>query len=130
MINSKYMYSNDYTRQFLEFASKDYKKRGKLAAVFVDRGLVLPLKKSAPGGPLMGYGGVLDENDNYVDESAQIGKGDTLPRFMGKYDYDKTAVEEFDETVIYIGAFPEHWGHFLVDMVYRFWHFSENSYRI
>lgn len=129
MINSKYMYSNEYTRQFLEFASKDYKNREKLAAVFVDRGLVLPLKKSAPGGPLMGYGGVLDKEDNYVEESAQIGKGDTLPRFTGKYDYDKESVQNFDETVIYIGAFPEHWGHFLVDMVYRFWYFLESKER-
>lgn len=127
MTDTRYMYSNEYTKEFLEFAAKDYQKKEKLSVKYIDRGLVLPLKKSEPGGPLMGYGGVLDEKDDYVMESAQIGKGDTLPRFMGKYAYDKASEEYLDETVVYIGAFPEHWGHFLVDMVYRLWYFLEED---
>lgn len=127
MIDNRYMYSNKYTEEFLKFASKDYRKKEKLVAKCVDRGVVLPLKKSEPGGPLMGYGGVLDENGEYVIESAQIGKGDTLDRFIGKYEYDKSIEEQSNEVVVYIGAFPYHWGHFLVDMAYRLWVFLENK---
>lgn len=131
-IDVTYMNNDHYKGDFLEFASKDYCRNEKLNAYHIDLGVVLPLKKSSPGGPLMGYGGVLDQNGEYVMASAQIGKGDTLPRFIGKYEYDKAVEQYYDEVVIYIGAFPNHWGHFLVDMAYRFWYFKECTipYRI
>lgn len=122
-----YMNKDKYEEEFLRFVSKDYCKKERLEVSYIDDGVVLPLKKSEPGGPLMGYGGVLDRNGEYVPESAQIGKGDTLPRFIGKYEYDRNSEKYYDETVIYIGAFPPHWGHFLVDMAYRFWYFEEND---
>lgn len=127
-----YMNHDIYEEELLQFASKDYCKKEKLEATCVDNGVILPLKKSEPGGPLMGYGGVLNQNGEYVLESAQIGKGDTAPRFIGKYEYDSTQEKCYDETVIYIGAFPPHWGHFLVDMSYRFWYFEKSAvpYRI
>lgn len=121
--NVEYL-SDKYKKEFVEFVSKDYLKKDKLGIVLVKDGTILPLKK-VPGGPLMGIGGVLDDNGDYVEQSAQIGKGDTLPRFCGKYEYDKCNEVYLEETVIYIGAFPKHWGHFLVDMVYRFWYFEE-----
>ena len=132
MISDKYLYKNKYTEEFLNFASKDYAHKDKMITRCVDNGVVLPLKKSKPGGPLMGYGGVLDAENNYINESAQIGKGDTLDRFVGKYEYDQASEIYLDETVVYIGAFPSHWGHFLVDMVYRLWYFLEHDepYRI
>lgn len=123
-INTKYLYKNKYSEEFIEFESKDYLKKDSLKTIIVKDGMILPLKK-VHGGPLMGVGGVLDQSGNYVEQSAQIGKGDTLPRFCGKYDYDENNVAYLDETVIYIGAFPMHWGHFLVDMAYRFWYFDE-----
>lgn len=124
-IDATYMNNDRHKDDFLEFASKDYRRNEQLNAYHIDLGVVLPLKKSPPGGPLMGYGGVLDQYGEYVMASAQIGKGDTLPRFIGKYDYDRATEQYYDEVVIYIGAFPNHWGHFLVDMVYRFWYFKE-----
>ncbi len=127
MLEYRYMYDNIYTKEFLEFARHDYLKHEKLTITTVENGLVLPLKKSEPGGPLMGYGGVLDAKGNYVRESAQIGKGDTKDRFNGKYDYDKGDECFYNENVIYIGAFPPHWGHFLVDMVYRLWFCLEDK---
>lgn len=125
MIETRYMYKNSYTESFKQFASKDYLRRKKLEIKRVKKGLVLPLKVSEAGGPLLGYGGVLDSNGEYVMESAQIGKGGTADRFVGKYDFDPHKVVYSDEEVIYIGALPLHWGHFLVDMVYRFWVFND-----
>lgn len=123
-INISYLTENKYKDEFIQFISRNYLKNEKLSAVEVNNAVVLPLKKVI-GGPLIGVGGVIDEEGNYIEESAQIGKGDTLPRFYGKYEYDKKLERYKDETVIYIGAFPDHWGHFLVDMVYRFWYFSD-----
>lgn len=132
MFETKYMYPNCYTGEFQQFAQKDYRRNEKLKIKIVENGLVLPLKASETGVPLLGYGGVLDSGDHYVMESAQIGKGDTADRFIGKYEYDPREVEISDEAVIYIGALPLHWGHFLIDMTYRFWifdyeEFSENK---
>lgn len=131
MMDISYLENNKYKNEFMDFASKNYYREEKLRIIIEENAVVLPLKK-VHNGPLMGVGGVLDESGNYVEESAQIGKGDTLPRFYGKYDYDVTDEVYYDETVIYIGAFPEHWGHFLVDMVYRFWYFeqSESDYKV
>lgn len=123
-ISISYLTDNKYKDDFIHFISRNYLKNEKLSAVEVNNAVVLPLKKVI-GGPLIGVGGVIDEEGNYIEESAQIGKGDTLPRFYGKYEYDKALERYKDETVIYIGAFPDHWGHFLVDMVYRFWYLSD-----
>lgn len=128
MIETKYMYPNCYTREFQQFAQKDYRRNKKLEIKTVENGLVLPLKVSETGVPLLGYGGVLDSDDHYVMESAQIGKGDTADRFIGKYEYDTREVEILDEEVIYIGALPLHWGHFLIDMTYRFWIFDNEEF--
>lgn len=122
-----FKYVNPGNREeLLEFVSKDFYKKEKLFVKCIKEGVVLPLKRSGPDGPLFGYGGVLDENGNYVIESAQLGNGNTRDRFNGKYEYDRANELYFDETVVYIGAFPEHWGHFLVDMVCRLWYFVEN----
>lgn len=128
MIETIYMYPNCYTREFQQFAKKNYRRNKKLEIKTVENGLVLPLKVSETGVPLLGYGGVLDSDDHYVMESAQIGKGDTADRFIGKYEYDICEVEISDEAVIYIGALPLHWGHFLIDMTYRFWIFAHDEF--
>lgn len=126
------MYGNYKTEEFKKFYEVDYLRKSSLEVTVIDNGVVLPLKKSPPGGPLMGYGGVIDKNREYVMMSAQIGKGDTADRFIGAYEYDTTDECYSDETVIYIGAFPDHWGHFIVDMSYRFWYFikNQNDYKI
>lgn len=127
MIDIKYMYSNQYTSDFTKFAGKNYYRDQELAVKCIKNGLFLPSKISGPDSPMMGYGGVLDRNGNYVMESAQIGKGDTKDRFIGKYEYDKYSEKFIDDTVIYIGAFAPHWGHFLVDVVYRCWYLLDNA---
>lgn len=129
---STYMYENQYTQEFLQFAKVNYGKEMSAQISLIDNGVILPLKKALHGGPLMGMGGVVDSDGNYVIESAQIGKGDTVDRFVGKYEYERTEEEYYDETVIYIGALPPHWGHFLIDMTYRFWFLvnDTSSYKV
>ena len=128
MIETKYMYSNCHTKEFQQFVQNDYRRSEKLRIRTVENGLVLPLKTSRTGVPLLGYGGVLDAKEQYVIESAQIGKGDTADRFIGKYNYNPCEVETSEEEVIYIGALPLHWGHFLIDMVHRFWIFDDEKF--
>lgn len=127
MVEQKYLYRNSYTEDFIKFASRDYENKEKLKIKCVENGIVLPLKIPETPVPLLGYGGVVDAAGNYVIESAQIGKGDTADRFIGKYEYKKSELEFFDEEVMYIGALPLHWGHFLIDMTYRFWAFFDRN---
>ncbi|MCR5502498.1 MAG: glycosyltransferase family 61 protein [Lachnospiraceae bacterium] len=101
-----------------------YLRREQPKTVSVSGGVVLPLVPSESGVPLFGIGGVLDRDGNYVPESAQTGKGDTADRFSGSYPFDGSKVIESDEEVIYIGAFVEHWGHFLLDVANRLWIFA------
>lgn len=100
-------------------------RQDKLHIKKVMNGLILPLKPSESGVPLFGIGGVLDDKGEYVPESAQIGKGDTADRFNGSYPFEEADVEEYDEDVIYIGAFVPHWGHFLLDVADRLWVFTD-----
>ncbi len=90
-----------------------------------ERQLSLADRENAFVQPLFGIGGVLDEDGNYVSESAQIGKGETAPRFCGTYPFDESDVTESDTEVIYIGAFVPHWGHFLLDVADRFYVFTD-----
>lgn len=47
----------------------------------------------------------------------------------GGYSFDEHNVEQFDETMVFIGVIPNHWGHFLIDSVCRLWPFLEDSYK-
>lgn len=63
----------------------------------------------------MGAGGVLDHDLNFVKESG------VTTAFGGKYEFEASTATEIDETVIYIPIIPKHWGHFLIDVLCRFW---------
>ena len=127
MLDTHYMFNNIKTEKLIEFCKKEYLRTAPLEIYKIEDGVVLPLKR-VDGGPLFGIGGVLNKGGNYVEESAQIGKGDTLDRFSGKYEYN-TEEEIYDnKQVIYLGAYPVHWGHFLVDFAHRMWIFLDDKY--
>lgn len=134
MLITKYMYQNRYTDDFLKFAGRDYLlKEKKLRVRNVEEGVILPLKNVGPKGPTLGLGGVLNREGRYLIDSASIGKGDTADRFIGKYDYDKEKEVYLDETIFFMGVYLKHWGHFLVDVVYRLWYVlqhPEENFRI
>ena len=134
MIISKYMYQNKYTDDFLKFSGKNYLLKEKALRVqMVEEGVILPLKNIGPKGPTLGLGGVLDSEGRYLIDSASIGKGDTADRFIGKYTYNKEEEDYLDETIFFMGVYLKHWGHFLVDVVYRLWYVlqhPEENFRI
>lgn len=116
------LYSTKHEDQLTPLLNTDYHRTKPLEVEVIDEGIFLPLKKISEDGPLMGNGGVLDADGNYVLHSAQVGKGDTRDRFNGAYEFSETELVYEDTTVIYMGAFPEHWGHFLVDFIGRAWY--------
>lgn len=80
-----------------------------------DNAIILPAIKNEEKIPWF-KGGVIDKNNNYIEDSSV--KAYNLPtRMKGAYTY--TNKEYIDETVIYIGLFINHWGHFLVDGLSR-----------
>lgn len=74
----------------------------------------------------MGSGGAIDSNKNFV-KASQI-----FTAFGEKYDFDEKAADIIDETVIYVPIIPKHWGHFLIDVVCKFWFLPEykDKYKI
>ena len=63
-------------------------------------------------------GGVVDENGQFIKESVYI--GDWVKR-GGYYEYNKENIISINKTVIFLGFFYKHWGHFLLDSIGRLW---------
>lgn len=78
---------------------------------------ILPLRKD----PALqfGRGGVMDENGNFVPESAIPLRVD-----LG---YPVENARYRDEKVVYCGYLIDHWGHFLIEAVTRLWYFLEGD---
>jgi len=70
-------------------------------------------------------GGVLREDGEYEPASGFRALSE-VDRWGGAYAYEK-AEENTEETVIYMGRFWKHWGHFLLDMVSRLWYIVETK---
>ncbi len=80
---------------------------------------ILPLRRDAASGLLFGYGGVVDQEGNYVDLSC------IQNRVQFAYPFDNS--EYKNEKVVYCGYLVNHWGHFLIEAVTRLWYFLEND---
>lgn len=104
--------SNKYPKNFIT------PKHDKLSTKIIKNGTILPASDNPH--KLWANGGVLDENDNFVKESAS----DYL--FGEIYKYDKNDVEYIDDTVIFFGPFVRHWGHFICDEIGRLWYIKNN----
>ena len=60
-------------------------------------------------------GGLADSKGNYID-------GSGLHRGMGRtYQYHERKVKYIDETVVFLGIWPNIWGHWLTDNIRRLW---------
>ncbi len=82
--------------------------------------VILPLKQFPEDQLAFGRGGVVDEQGNYVDDSA-------IDRRV-QYGYDIGDNIPFkDEKVVYCGYLINHWGHFLIEAVSRLWYFLEGD---
>ena len=105
-----------------EYDNKNYLNNKKLKVIEVENATVLPPKKRfGQWNPICGNGGIVDNDDNYIKESAQTAYN-MYDRVNGKYKYNKNDVEYRNETVIYLNHFIKHWGHFLVDVIGRMWY--------
>lgn len=121
MVKYKSLYMNKKkTNLYNKLSNIEYKNDEILKVKEVDGGIILPAKKDNTGKKLWAIGGVLDKNNNYIDESS------TRYLFGGKYEYDQDSLIEIKEEVIFLGPFLLHWGHFIGDQISRLWYIIDN----
>lgn len=85
----------------------------------IPNGIVLPQRS---GVLIWGEGGCIDESGNLVEESCVRGA------FGGIYRWNKNDLEVIHTSVIYIPIIPNHWGHFLIDVVSRLYVLLDSDY--
>ncbi|HAX50631.1 MAG TPA: hypothetical protein DIW07_07540 [Lachnospiraceae bacterium] len=107
-VNDKYIGGNPNIEQYRLLSTTCYEVQRNVNVIPVQNGIILPLKK--------GRGGVIDENDHFIEESFHDGE---YLKFGGYYEHDEA--EYIDETVIFGGYFIKQWGHFLMDSLNRLW---------
>lgn len=110
-----YMYENKYKTEMANLILKKYENKNQLRMNEFSDCYILPSKYIANGeNPPWGRGGVF-MNDCIVSESIIHGA------FGGEYEFDKTNTQEITGKVIHIPILKDHWGHFLIDVLCRFW---------
>lgn len=109
------LYVDDYNKeQHIENARIDSMRKEQLKSLDIENGIILPAK--ADPSVNWGIGGVQYPDFTFVEESK-------TPRFFGgNYEYDHQNIEKVDETVVYMGPFLCHWGHFICDQISRLWY--------
>ena len=98
---------------------REFPKKDNLEALEYSHATILPLKKLAGDDLLFGRGGVIDINNEYIEESGIPG------RIFGSYEISEPDYK--DERVVYCGYLVPHWGHYLVEAVTRLWYFMKND---
>ena len=105
----KYLFEQDIP----QYAVESFESIEDPRITCVNNGTVLPAKIDR--NKVWGLGGVLDENDLFVEESRLD------ENFGGKYSYDKEKTIICRENILFLGVFPNHWGHFLIDVLCKLW---------
>lgn len=125
----KYLYDISISKNILDFAEQhDFFKKEELSVKNFDNATILP---AIFKGYFFALGGVLDEHNQYIDDSA------VKSLFISAYNersffsrlnesYETEDVEFCDETVFYGGMFFCQWGHFLLEIVTRLYPIVEN----
>ena len=118
---TKYLYNDSYMRKYL--SDTQYKGIDKEAPSFfrADDVTILPTKKDPD--LFWGRGGAITNEGKFI-EASRVGDA-----FGGYYDFEKEKVPFYRETVIYIPVIPNHWGHFLLDCLCRFWFINDDKYK-
>ena len=112
-MESKYIYNLTQYSKYQEFIS-DLPRYEKCVEVKeIVNGIILP---SVYGGSLYwGKGGVITNTGELIDSSTVPGA------FGGVYDISNKDIEYRNETVLFCGIMPLHWGHFIIDYLSRLW---------
>ena len=114
-----YIYRDINAQQYSQ--SQDFEDKRPPRVEVVDDGIILP---SISGGGLpWGMGGIVDSSGEFLDSSRLDDS------FGGAYAFDDAAVPYLDETVIYLGILPRHWGHMLIDVLSKLWYSVEEPHR-
>jgi Glycosyltransferase 61 len=112
-----------------------YERTEPLRVQHVSRGIVFPLELSETNMHEQNqYGGVCDASLAFVDLSST--KRVSPPNFISNFSdwymganpaYSKSSMDYIDETVVFIGALPKHYGHYILEGLSRLWFFLESS---
>ena len=119
------MFQGKWTDEFSRLSETNYYTDKKPELASITHAVILPAKQSAEHA--WGSGGAVMEDGQLADAS-RLGSifGEAYP-----FDIPRTVLQ--DETVYYIPVIPKHWGHFLLDVLCRFWFLldgNDRGYRI
>lgn len=117
-INYKYLRTKK-AEHLREWYEEGFEEKKDLNAFEYCNATILPLRKFNGDSLLFGRGGVVDEELNYIDESAINNRI--------QYSYEFNDPDKQDSKVVYCGYLVNQWGHFLVEAVARLWFFVEND---
>ena len=115
MRNYDHLYNRTY---YGETLTEDHRKERDLRWRVLPDAVVLPHKElqDAPGG------GLLDDRGAYVD-------GSGLHRGMGRgYGVSPGEIDEYEEDVVFLGAWAGIWGHCLTDNIRRLWVLNDGEF--
>ena len=107
------MYSGPWTKEFLRLSDINYHTDKAPDYFLSENTVILPARESHEHG--WGSGGAIDETGRLIEASHL---GDI---FGEVYPFELSELAELNETVYYIPVIPKHWGHFLIDVLCRFW---------
>lgn len=96
-----------------------FEEKRNLCAKAYANATVLPLKRFDDDNLLFGRGGVVDENNNYIEDSS-------INRRV-QYNYEFTDSVFYNEKVVYCGYLVNQWGHFLIEGAARLWYYLEHD---
>lgn len=124
-INRKYLFANEDSETILKTAEEqNFFSNQVLSIKTFDNITLLPPKFKSWRTVPMCIGGGVDEQNNYVEETATINFN--IYRMYGSYQYDSEKVKNSDETVFFSGFYVQQWGHFLLECISRFYPIIQN----
>lgn len=120
---------------FKKDSEHDYQKQDALKALSIPNGIVHPLQLSNTGETEnQQYGGVTDEKLCFVKESALTRRNPSHYKPFPEWyiganpDTKNDAIHYVDETVVFLGPFSKHYGHFLLEGLARLWFYLDEKY--
>lgn len=119
--NGQYLYNIRTSGTILEQLSHDHEAANDPYLLRIENGIVLPRKHVIEGNSFRSLGGVVTENQEYVEESTEYD-------FGGGYPIDSETIEKSDESVIYLGRGFPHYGVVMIDLIRRlYFKYSEEG---
>jgi hypothetical protein len=123
------------TSKYEKEMETSYEKKRPLEVVTVDNGIVHPLDMAQSGAvESRQYGGVTDHEFKFIPVS--LTSRVSPPNFSYKFedwylgakpDLVVADIPYLDEDVIFIGAMPKHYGHFILEGLSRLWFFLDRA---